>query len=115
MKQVRCISPHGGCHNGMYHDGKPVQHVWDGGDQARGIEGSWKLPDVQPEKLRLPPNPGGYVADSRLGFCAVGQVYDVPDEFIADGFHWEDVLPLIVPEAPPPPPPPPAAVKAEGK
>ena len=109
-KQVRCISPHGGCHNGMYHDGTPVQHVWDAGDEAAGIEGNWKLPVVPPEKLRLPPNPGGYIADTRLGHCAVGQVYEVPDDFYADGFHWEDV------QAPPPPPPaPPPAVKAEGK
>lgn len=103
-KKVRCISPHGGSHNGMYHDGTPVSALPDG-----------TIPRPDPGKLRLPPNPGGYVADTRLGHCAVGQVYDVPDDFYADGFHWEDVTP---PEAPPPPPPPaPAApaAKAEGK
>ena len=98
MKQVRCISPHGGCHNGMRHDGRPVFALPDG-----------TIPDVPEDKLRLPANPGGYVAHAQLGFCAVGQVYDVPDEFHVDGFHWEDV------KAPPPPPPAAApAVKAEG-
>jgi hypothetical protein len=112
LKQVKCISPHGGCHNGMYADGRgsPVFHVWDAGDQAKGIEGSWKLPAVPPEQLALPPNPGGYVDDGRIAgrFAAVGQVYDVPDEFIADGFHWEDVAPKQPPTPPastPPAPP----------
>jgi hypothetical protein len=101
MKQVRCVSPHGGCHNGMFHDGRPVFAMPDG-----------KIPEPDPEKLRLPANPGGYITDVRLPgrFAAVGEVYDVPDDFEADGFHWEDV------EAPPPPPPPPAGKPAaEGK
>lgn len=102
-KQVRCISPHGGCHNGMYHDGRPVFHVWDGGDEAQGIAGSWKLPDVPEEKLRLAPNPGGYIEDSRIPgrYAAVGQVYDVPDDFVTGGFHWEDVTEAAPPQDPP--------------
>ena len=109
MKQVKCISPHGGCHNGMYADGRPVFHVWDAGDETQGIAGSWQLPVVAPEKLALPPNPGGYVDDSRIPgrFAAVGQVYDVPDDFTADGFHWQDV-----PAAPQPAKP---ARQAEGE
>jgi hypothetical protein len=98
-KQVKCISPHGGCHNGMYDDGRPVFAFPDG-----------TIPVVPPEKLRLPPNPGGYITNARIpGYAAVGQVYDVADDFQADGFHFEDVA------APPPPPAPASAPPAEGQ
>jgi hypothetical protein len=80
-KQVRCISPHGGCHNGMTGDG-PV-HRLPGGE----------LPDIDPARLLLPPNPGGWRDDTRIPgrYAAVGRVYEVDDSFYADGFHWEDV------------------------
>ena len=95
MKKVRCISPHGGCHHGRYHNGDPVRHVWKPDGEGGG---EWALPDLDPAKLSYPPNPGGYVEDARIrGLAAVGQVYDVPDGFHADGFHWEDV------KTPPPP------------
>jgi hypothetical protein len=91
MKKVRCISPHGGCHNGMLNNGErsPVFALPDG-----------TVPEVDPKRLHLPPNPGGYVDDGRIPgrYAAVGQVYDVDDEFYADGFHWEEITP------PPPPP-----------
>ena len=108
MKRVRCISPHGGCHNGMYNDGSgsPVFPVWDAGDEAAGVPGSWRLPDVPPERLALPANPGGYVDDARIPgrFAAVGQSYDVGDDFYADGFHWEDAGPAPAPQDKPPSP-----------
>lgn len=80
MRKVRCVSPHGGAHNGMDHNGNPVPF---------GVS-----PD--PEKLRLPPNPGGYIDVPSLGagrFVPVGAVIEVPDDFTgdADGFHFEPV------------------------
>lgn len=108
MKKVRCISPHGGCPNGMRHNGQPVQALPDG-----------TVPGADPAKLRLPPNPGGYVVDVRIPgtYAAVGQSYDVPDDFYADGFHWEEKgggatkppEPAPTEPAPTDPPPPPAA------
>ena len=110
MIKVRCVSPHGGCHNGMYHDGTPVVPVWDAGDQARGIEGGWRLPEMPPEKLRLPPSPGGWVDVPSLGagrYVAVGSVIDVDEKtftaHLGDGAHFE-----LVQEAAPAP-----AAKAE--
>jgi hypothetical protein len=89
----------------MFHDGRPVFATPDG-----------KIPEPDPEKLRLSANPGGYITDVRLPgrFAAVGEVYDVPDDFEADGFHWEDAAP---PKATPPPTPSTPAAKpaAEGK
>lgn len=97
-KKVKCVSPHGGCRNGRYHNGDPVHPKWDG-------NGNWVLPDVDPAALRLPPNPGGYIDNARLGTCAVGQVYDAPDDFEADGFHFEDVAGPPAPVKPSPPAP----------
>ena len=97
-KRVRCISPHGGCHNGMRHDGNPVFALPDG-----------SVPEVAPEKLRLPPNPGGWINNVDLGYCAVGQEYDAPDDFEPDGFHFEDAGP------PPPPPPAPTSTAEAGE
>lgn len=103
MKQVRCISPHGGCHNGMKDDGNPVFPVWD------ADKGEHVVPEIPADRLLLPPNPGGYVRDVRIagGHAAVGQTYDVPDTFYADGFHWEDVEapPPVKPDTPQTPPP----------
>ena len=95
-KQVKCISPHGGSQYGMRHDGTPVNALPDG-----------TVPAVDPEKLRLQPHEGGWIRNSALGFCAFGEVYDAPDDFEADGFHFEDY------EAPAPPAPP--AKPAEGE
>jgi hypothetical protein len=96
VKTVRCVSPHGGCANGMWHNGQPVFALPDG-----------TIPAPDPATLRLPPNPGGYIVDVRIPgtFAAVGQEYEVPDDFQANGFHWEDVAPPArkPPAAPPPP------------
>ena len=87
--KVRCISPHGGARHGTDGRGEPV---------AEGYEGP----------RQLPPNEGGYVDHGVLGRVAVGSVVDAPDDFIADGFHFETV------DAPKPPPtPPPAAPAAD--
>ena len=90
MKKVKCISPHGGSHYGMRHDGTPVHALPDG-----------TVPAVDPEKLRLQPHEGGWIHNAQLGYCAAGEVYDAPDDFAADGFHFEDV------KAPPASPAPP--------
>lgn len=120
MKKVRCISPHGGCRYGMLHNGHPVLALPDG-----------SVPGADPGRLRLPPNPGGYVQDGRVrgGYAAVGAEYDVPDGFYADGFHWEEAgggaTKLPEPESPPAPlsltiaastaPPPPASDEETGE
>lgn len=105
MKKVRCVSPHGGCHNGMDSRGNPVHALPDG-----------TIPE--PDGMLLPPNPGGYIGDARIlgRHAAVGQVYDVPDDFAADGFHWvEDETGKATepPKPPPAAPPPPAGTKTD--
>jgi hypothetical protein len=86
--KIRCISPHGGCRDGMLHNGDPVTRLPDG-----------SLPDIPDEKLRLPANPGGYVYVPNLGrHVAAGEVVDVPDGYEPNLFHFE-----IVQEAPPQP------------
>lgn len=95
MKKVKCISPHGGGHNGVRDNGTPVHLLPDG-----------SLPEVPPERLRLPPNPGGYIDCPSLGRgpIAVGSVIDVPDDWEINlaHFEWAD-------EPAPQPPPAPAA------
>lgn len=73
MRRVRCISPHGGGHHGLFRDGRAA---------GPGYEGP----------LEHPPNPGGYVVSAVLGTVAVGAELDAPDApfFIADGFHFAD-------------------------
>jgi hypothetical protein len=78
MRQVRCVSPHGGAHNGLMHNGDPAPPGFAG-------------------PLQLEPNEGGYVVNGVLGTVAVGSVVDAPDDFTCDGFHFVDV------DAPPPP------------
>lgn len=74
MRKVRCVSPHGGCHNGMRADNGLPAHPGYGGP------------------LRLPPNEGGHVVNATLGYVAVGAEADAPEApaFIADGFHFVD-------------------------
>jgi hypothetical protein len=74
MRKVRCVSPHGGCHNGMRADNGLPAHPGYGGP------------------LALPPNEGGHVVNAVLGYVAVGAVVDAPEApaFIADGFHFVD-------------------------
>lgn len=101
-KRVKCISPHGGCHNGMLHDGTPVFALPSG-----------EIPQVDPQRLRLEPNPGGWVHDGRIpgGYAAVGQVYEVDDDFYADGANWEDARPPAPHPRPAPAPAPPGGEK----
>src|SRR6185437_5421523 len=74
MRRVRCVSPHGGAHNGLRADNELPA--------APGYSGA----------LRLPPNEGGWVVNPVLGYVAVGDEVDALEapEFIADGFHFID-------------------------
>ena len=120
-KKVRCISPHGGAHNGMRHDGTVVHRLPTFGADADGnktVTGSY-LPDVPAEELRLPPNPGGYIDCPSLSRMpiAVGSVIDVPDDWPInlEHFEWVDA-PATTPAPPQPATPAPApAAPAEGE
>ena len=128
MKQVKCISPHGGCHNGMRTNGNPVfpLPIYGADENGNKILIDSYLPEVAPEDLLLPPNPGGYIDDGRIPgrFAAVGQVYDVPDNFYANGFHWSELdadgnetgatKEKPAEAAPPPPAPQPVSTPAPG-
>lgn len=74
MRRVRCVSPHGGAHNGLRADNE------------------MPAPPGYAGRLALPPNEGGWVQNTVLGTVAVGDEVDAPDppEFIADGFHFTD-------------------------
>ena len=72
MKRVRCVSPHGGGHDGILHSGEWAPPGWAG-------------------PLAHPPNPGGYIDNAVLGRVAVGAEVDAPDDFNPDGFHFIDV------------------------
>jgi hypothetical protein len=72
MRRVRCVSPHGGAHNGLRADNDlPAPPGYSGA-------------------LKLAPNEGGWVFNPVLGHVAVGDEMDAPEppEFIADGFHF---------------------------
>ena len=86
MRRVRCVSPHGGAHNGLRADN----------EQA--------APPGYTGRLMLPPNEGGWVWNAALGHVAVGSEVDAPDDFTCDGFHFTD--------AEPPPDDPPAVPSA---
>ena len=83
MRTVRCVSPHGGAHNGLMQNGDPA---------PPGFTGS----------LKLEPNEGGWVYNATLGHVAVGSEVDAPDDFTCDGFHFTDVT--TGPDAAPTPP-----------
>ena len=74
MRQVKCVSPHGGARHGTNGRGDPVQAGYTGPRQ-------------------LPPSDGGYIDNACLGRVAVGDTVSAPDPpaFIADGFHFERV------------------------
>jgi hypothetical protein len=74
MRTVRCVSPHGGGHDGFLPSGEWAPPGWDG-------------------PLILPPNPGGYIDNAVLGRVAVGAELDAPDDFTPDGYHFIDVPP----------------------
>ena len=69
MKRVRCVSPHGGGHDGILHSGDPAPPGWTG-------------------PLAYPPNPGGYIDNVILGRVAVGAEADAPDDYVPDGYHF---------------------------
>jgi len=80
MRRVRCVSPHGGAHNGLRADNElPAPPGYQG-------------------PLKLPPNEGGWVWNAVLGHVAVGSEADAPDDFTCDGFHFvpADVPPPAV-------------------
>jgi len=74
MRRVKCVSPQGGCHNGMRADNELPA--------PPGYRGA----------LTLPPNEGGWVVNPVLGHVAVGDELDAPEppEFIADGRNFVD-------------------------
>lgn len=74
MRAVRCVSPHGGAHNGLMMNDDPA---------PPGFRGA----------LKLEPNEGGWVYNAVLGHVPVGAEVDAPEapDFICDGFHFVDV------------------------
>src|SRR5690348_4094421 len=73
MRRVRCVSPHGGAHNGLRADNElPAPPGYEG-------------------RLLLPPNEGGWVWTAGLGHVAVGSEIDVPDDLNLPPFHYVDV------------------------
>jgi hypothetical protein len=72
MRQVKCVSPHGGARYGTNGRGDPVLSATYSGPR------------------QLPANEGGYVTNGVLGRVAVGSTVDAPEApaFIADGFHF---------------------------
>jgi hypothetical protein len=76
MRRVRCVSPHGGAHNGLRADNEQP------------------APPGYAGRLMLPPNEGGWVWNATLGHVAVGDEADAPDDFICDNFHFTDAAPV---------------------
>lgn len=70
--RVRCVSPHGGGHHGLDHDGRPL---------PAGYEGP---------RMAWPPNEGGYVENAAVAPhpVAVGSELDAPDGYEPDGYHF---------------------------
>jgi hypothetical protein len=96
VRKVRCVSPHGGCHDGVRADnGMPARP---------GYKGALSYPPNPRTGTGLTPGEGGgYVDNAILGRVAVGSEVDAPDDFEPGGFHfvWADDDPPAVAEAPP--------------
>lgn len=96
--KVKCITPHGGCHNGMQHNGLPVHRLADG-TLPTDEEHQGKPHYIDPATLRLPAHEGGHIEVPALGrYVAFGEVIDWPDDLPLNEFHFE----LI--DGPPAPP-----------